>query len=125
MTQTHDAESRSDPAEPLQWSIVSSQRETAVAVVGEVDLATADALSRVLEKAMEGRPGRLAVDVGGVSFLDSTGIRCFVSASRKGAEIGCEVVVRNPTAAISRVFEICGVDKILLEDVDGDATPGR
>jgi anti-anti-sigma factor len=125
MTQTHDAEFQSDPAELLQWSIVPSERGTVVAVVGEVDLATADALTRVLEKAMEGRPARLAVDVAGVSFLDSTGIRCFVLAARKGAEIGCELVVRNPTAAISRVFEICGVDEILLEDVDRDATQGR
>ena len=125
MTQTHSSESRSDPAELLQWSIVSSERETVVSLMGEIDLATADALNQALAQAMEGRPARLAVDVSGVSFLDSTGIRCFVIGARKGSEMGCQLVVRNPTAAILRVFEICGVDEILLEGVDRDATQGR
>ena len=125
MTKTQHPESRSDPAELLQWSIASSERETVVVIVGEVDLATADALDLALAQAMEGRPARLAVDVSGVSFLDSTGIRCFVLAVRKGSEIGCKVVVRNPTAAILRVFEICGVDEFLLENVDRDAIQGR
>ena len=125
MTQTHDPELRSDPAELLQWSTVSSERETAVALVGEVDLATEDALNQLLIQAMEGPPPRLAVDVAQVSFLDSTGIRCFVVAARKASEMGCELVVRNPTAAISRIFEICGVDGILLEHVDRDAIQSR
>lgn len=125
MTQTHRPESRSDPAELLQWSIVSSEHETVVALVGEIDLATADAVNQAIAQAMEGRPARLAVDVSGVSFLDSTGIRCFVIAARKGSEMGCKVVVRNPTAAILRVFEICGVDEFLLENVDRDAIQGR
>ena len=125
MTQTHPSDSRSDPAELLQWSIASSERETAVVLEGEVDLATADGLNEALARAMQGRPARLAVDVSGVSFLDSTGIRCFVMAARKGSEMGCKVVVRNPTAAILRIFEICGVDEFLLESVDRDATQGR
>jgi anti-sigma B factor antagonist len=125
MTQTHSSESRSDPAELLQWSIVSSERETVVSLVGEIDLATAETLAGALREALDRRPARLAVDVARVSFLDSTGIRCFVIAARKGSEMGCKLVVRNPTAAILRVFEICGLDEILLEGVDRDATQGR
>jgi anti-sigma B factor antagonist len=122
MTDTRDAELRDRPEQLLQWSLRSSERETVVELVGEVDLATADALSQVLRDAMDGRPARLAVDVARVSFLDSTGISCLLAAERRGSEMGCRLVVRNPTVAISRVFEICGVDQILLEHVDREPT---
>jgi len=106
------------PVELLQWSTASSEDETIVALVGEVDCSTADALSAVLAEALDCRPVRLAVDVGQVSFLDSTGIGCLMAAQRRGSETGCQLVVRNPTTAIARIFEICGVDKILLDHAD-------
>jgi anti-sigma B factor antagonist len=118
MTLMPDADLPSSSAELLQWSTASSERETVISLCGEIDLSTTGMLHRALKAAMHEQPAQLAVDVTQVSFLDSTGIGCLLDAAREGAEMGCKLVVRNPTAAITRVFEICGVDKILLEDAD-------
>jgi anti-sigma B factor antagonist len=111
--------------ELLQWSVSSIGPEVIVAVEGELDLANADALGEVLQQVVDEKPVRVAVDLANLSFLDSTGIRCLVAAARAAAKVGCELVVRNPSGMVARVLELCGVDKILLDDSGGDASGGR
>ncbi len=60
-------------AELVQWSVSRADDEVAVALVGEVDLSNAAALGRALAEVVEMKPARIAVDLAGVSFLDSTG----------------------------------------------------
>jgi anti-sigma B factor antagonist len=111
--------------ELLQWSVVRSVHETTVFLAGEVDISTADALNDVLAGALAERPRKVAVDVASVTFLDSTGIKCLLSARSSAANAGvCDVVVRRPTVAISRLFTICGVGETLLEPLVGDASAG-
>lgn len=109
------------PAEVLQWSVAASERETIVTLTGELDLATAEALGRVLAEAVAGRPQKLAVDLAEVSFLDSTGIRQLMSAANAASEFDCRLVVRHPTAMIERTLKICGLHDLLVEDSDGNA----
>src|SRR5437868_5357064 len=108
-----DLETSSD--ELLQWSVVPAQDSVVVSLAGEVDLSTAGALSSLLQGIVADEPRFVTVDVGGVSFLDSSGIKCLVEVAACGAANGCRVVVRNPTSAIRQVFAICGVGDLLLE----------
>jgi anti-sigma B factor antagonist len=119
-----DSDVGTPSAELLQWSVVRSSAEIVVFLKGEVDLATAEVLQDVLTTIVADRPPILAVDVAGVSFLDSSGIKCLLTAARAAAEAGdCKVVVRRPTGAIERVFSICGVAELLSDRSDG-ATAG-
>ena len=84
-----------------------------ISLVGEVDLSTAGTLSALLMGIVADAPPRVVVDVGGVSFLDSSGIKCLVEVATCAAGTGCSLVVRSPTSSIERVFAICGVDELL------------
>src|SRR5580692_12047768 len=49
-----------------------------VTVRGEIDAATADAFYQRLADVASGSPRRLVIDLAGVDFLDSSGLRAFV-----------------------------------------------
>jgi anti-sigma B factor antagonist len=125
MPLAHDDEIKTGSDELLQWSVVRSSAEVVVALVGDVDLSTTDALSGLLARVVADKPPLVAVDVGGVSFLDSSGIKCLVDAARCATQTGCSLVVRSPTSAIRQVFAICGVDELLLDGNGGDGSKGR
>jgi anti-anti-sigma factor len=108
----------------LRWSLTSGGDGTDVAVAGEMDLATSGPLGSALTEVLETRPRTVRIDLAEVSFLDSSGIRCLVEVAERAAGVGSHLVVRNPTPMVLRVFEICGVDELLLADgtdVDGSA----
>lgn len=81
-----------------------------VRVEGELDLATSGALEEALDAA---NGGRLVIDLGGCTFVDSSAVRVLVSAARSAEESGRTVslVARDP--GILRVLEIAAVDTML------------
>jgi anti-sigma B factor antagonist len=112
----------------LWWSVRCGGDEIEVTVAGEMDLATVGPLGQALAEVLETKPARVRVDLAEVSFLDSSGIRCLVGVAERSAAAGVRLVVCNPTPVVLRVFEICGVDQLLLADgtgVDGAARPER
>jgi anti-sigma B factor antagonist len=83
---------------------------------GELDIGTAPKLERAL---LEGRePGdRVVLDLAGLEFIDSTGLRVIVHAVSAAADGGWELRLRHGRRAVRRVFEISGVaDALPFED---------
>jgi anti-anti-sigma factor len=83
-------------------------------VAGEVDMATVGPLVAHMDSILRDPFVRhLVVDLGGVGFLDSSGIEALVSALRLGQtrHVGVQVVNCRPN--VQRVLEITGVDKVL------------
>jgi anti-anti-sigma factor len=71
---------------------------------GELDMATADDLSRLLRDASTvGDP--IVLDFAGVSFMDSSGLHALLELA--GKPNGCgPVVILNPSAQVRRVLDI-------------------
>ena len=85
----------------------------AIRLFGELDLATAGAVQAELERAEAGDARALVLDLSGLTFMDSSGVRVVVTAhARSRADAGRLELVRGP-AAVQRVFEICGVAELL------------
>ncbi len=83
-------------------------------VRGEVDMASAGHLTSAMQRAVSlGVP--VAVDLSGVSFMDSSGLHALVRA-RTAARGVCPFVVRNPTAQVRRLLAITGLDYLLHDD---------
>ncbi len=81
-----------------------------VRLEGELDIATAPRADEALRGAEADRPGLLAADLAGLSFMDSTGLRLIVAAAERAKEAGRRfVIVRGPDA-VHRVLELTGVD---------------
>ena len=70
-------------------------------VTGEVELSTADAFAEAVAAAI--RAAR-AVDLAGVTFMDSSGLKALLAAA--GASNGTPLVLRNPSLAVRRLLEI-------------------
>ncbi len=81
-----------------------------LALEGELDLATVDAVRESIEGARERSPSKIIVDLGGLTFIDSTGLALFVSeAKRAAAEAEPTLELRPGPRAVQRLFELAGV----------------
>ncbi|HVM11782.1 MAG TPA: STAS domain-containing protein [Actinomycetota bacterium] len=77
---------------------------------GELDIAAEEALMQALEPELEA--GReVILDLGGLEFIDSSGVRCLIRAANAVGS-GGRVVLRDPLPPVRRVFELMRVDTI-------------
>jgi anti-sigma B factor antagonist len=81
-----------------------------VAVVGELDLATAPELTRRLEEAGAVGGPPIELDLSGVSFIDATGLRVLLAAQvrlNRGGRPGFAVIATS--RAVRRLLELIGM----------------
>ena len=92
-----------------------------VNVVGELDLATAPELARVLRDSQ--RLAHLTVlDLRELTFIDCAGVHTIVNASRRARKHGRRLVVVRGRPEIYRIFTLTGS----TDDVDiGDPDPAQ
>jgi anti-sigma B factor antagonist len=84
-----------------------------VGVVGDLDLASAPALRKTLTDLFAESPATVVVDLGAITFIDSTGLAVLVGAARRAQTMGSRIVFRNPRASIRKVIELTGADRVL------------
>lgn len=84
-----------------------------VAVTGEVDADNRAVLGEQLRSA----PGdRLVIDASALSFIDSSGLSELLEVLEERQARGGEVVVRDPSPPVRRVFEIAGLTDVFQID---------
>ena len=77
-------------------------------LAGEFDLATAPRLTEALLDFASSE-GEVHLDLGEVSFLDSSGLRVILALARSRGDNG-SLVLLAPSAAIMRILQIMGID---------------
>ena len=80
-----------------------------VCPIGELDLATAPELERVLEALATG-PSTVVLDLSGLTFVDCAGLRPVREAVFAGALLGRQVRLSGARPAVRRVLELTGLD---------------
>jgi anti-anti-sigma factor len=84
-----------------------------IALAGELDLANAGDVQAELERVEATDVRSIVIDLSGLTFMDSTGVRLLVSAqARSRADTGRLTLRRGPPA-VQRVLELSGVDVLL------------
>jgi anti-sigma B factor antagonist len=86
------------------------RRAYLVSLGGEIDLHVAPRLSEELHGAIANGARRLVVDLGGVSFIDSSGIAALVRAAERLRARGAELVLVCDDHRILRALEVTGLD---------------
>jgi anti-sigma B factor antagonist len=81
-------------------------------VSGEVDMSNAAELETALDDAYEAAGARLVVDLGGLEFIDSTGVRSLVRLHQRD-QSATAIVYRNARGQVAEVFEITGLGSVL------------
>src|SRR5829696_3199665 len=83
-------------------------------VFGELDLATAPRLCALLDAARGQRVRRLVIDLTGVDFCDSTGLRAVLGASTELRLAGGRLAVAVlPNGGVARLFDVTGIREAL------------
>src|SRR3954447_20492945 len=92
-------------------------------VFGELDLATAPRLCSALDAARIHRVRRVVVDLTGVDFCDSTGLRALIGASKELRVSGGRLAIAClPGGAVARLFDVVGArESLRVCDSQGDA----
>ena len=91
-----------------------------VALVGELDLSTVAKVQEELRRVEASSPATLVVDLSKLTFLDSTGLRCIVTADERARAEGRRIVIVRGPDAVQRVFAITRLEERLemVDDVD-------
>jgi anti-sigma B factor antagonist len=100
------------PAEFALTEESIDQQRHVVAVQGEIDLFTAPELKQTLAEAIEGGKTRIAVDLTGTSFLDSTALGVLIGAVKRLRSRDGVLTIVNTDQNIAKTFEITGLDQI-------------
>ncbi len=85
---------------------------------GELDIATAPRAEEELHQAEEDAgSGTVVIDLAGLTFMDSTGLRLLVAADARAHAHGRRLAIVRGPEAVQRVIELTGLDaKLLLVD---------
>jgi anti-sigma B factor antagonist len=81
---------------------------TIVTVIGELDLQSAPALRRLLQRAADGG-GAVTVDMRACNFVDSTGIAALVEGARRLSGDDRVLVIKGAQERVRRILELAGL----------------
>src|SRR4051812_27360702 len=96
-------------ASPLDVDVRIDGHAATITVTGEIDAATAPRLGECCDLAVRhSAVRRLVIELGGVSFMDSQGIRVLVRAAKDLGPRG-QVIAAHPTSQVRRLLTITGL----------------
>jgi len=93
----------------LDIVVVHQPEETVLALAGELDLATAPKLSETVAAELRDSPGRIVVDLAGLTFCDSLGLGTLIVLSRTAQNQNTFLQLRNPRPFFTQMLDITGV----------------
>jgi anti-anti-sigma factor len=91
----------------LSWTIERASSRSAVSFVGEIDLAVIAPLWSALESSLR-MDDLVTLNLRGVSFIDSMGLRLLLGLKRDIEAAGGDLVLTSVSAPVKRVLEITG-----------------
>jgi anti-sigma B factor antagonist len=94
---------------------VSSERQDDLGVViltGEVDIFTAPQFKERLLELLDSGVKRLVVDLGGVTFIDSTALGVLIGGVRRVHSAGGAMTIVVTTRPVERVLSVTGLDRV-------------
>lgn len=95
-------------------TVTGSGRELTARISGEVDHHGAREIMGELDREINAAlPRRLALDLSGVTFMDSSGIAVLLRARRRMGELDGVLTVGNIPAQARRVLEAAGIGRIV------------
>ena len=92
--------------------IKKNQEETIIEIAGRLDTITAPALDKTIQENV-GDTKNLVLDVKGMEYISSAGLRVLLAAQKKMQNVGSMKVI-NVCEAVMEVFEMTGFADILV-----------
>ena len=87
--------------------------ETVIALIGELDIAAADQLDRTLSALDSALIQRLTLDLGGLEFIDASGMRAVFRVRDLCLKRSVTLTVLRGPRAVQRVFQLTNTEHLL------------
>jgi anti-sigma B factor antagonist len=94
-------------------TVVSDAPSATLVLDGEIDIATAPAIRRILMAAISGGDFHLAADMSGVTFIGAAGIGVLVAAANRAREAGGSLSLLAPPPQVRWLLDVLHLDAIL------------
>lgn len=85
-----------------------------LAVHGDLDVATAPALTSAAFAVIESSPRHLVIDATDLDFCDSTGLAAFVRIAGELEPHGHRLGIAGPRPIVRRILEVSGLDEAFV-----------
>lgn len=96
-----------------------------VVLTGELDISSAAKVEEELSRLEVDRPDLILLDLRGLEFMDSSGLRTIVSADSRAREEGRRLAIVRGPAAVQRIFDVTRLDERLdIVDDPAEAVQG-
>jgi anti-sigma B factor antagonist len=86
---------------------------TVVAPHGDIDMAVSDTLRVRLTTLVDKGRAKLVLDLGGVMYIDSSGLGAVVAAMKHARGAGGEIRICALASDVRAVFEMTNLDKVM------------
>ena len=96
----------------MTFEIKKNNQETIIEIVGRLDTITAPALDKTINEDI-GDTKNLVLDVKGMEYISSAGLRVILAAQKKMQKIG-SMKVTGVCEEVMEVFEMTGFADILV-----------
>jgi anti-sigma B factor antagonist len=108
--------------EALQIAVSpAAEAEPAIVVLsGEMDVVSTASFGEAMTELEGSSPDRVIIDIGGLTFIDSSGINALVQAARTIESRGGRAVLASPVSHVQRVFDITHVGDVVAIAADRD-----
>ncbi|NND74190.1 MAG: STAS domain-containing protein [Ilumatobacter sp.] len=82
-------------------------------LAGEIDAHTAPALEQALTERLESGASTITLDMAGVTFMDSSGLRIVIAATETARGSGGDLILSSPQSTVRRLVEVSGLSNHL------------
>lgn len=106
----------------MKVNVKSNQEVHILEVTGEIDFHSSRDLRDKFQELIDKKCRKLLVNLGKVTYIDSSGLATFVEVFQKMGRAGGKLVLVGLTTTVRGVFEIAKLDSIFsLEDSEDRA----
>lgn len=99
----------SELEDPLVIEVSEDDTGAVLVLRGELDPHTAPRLRGEIDRALGAGRVNLVLDLAGLSFIDSSGLRVIISAHKDSSERDGHLVLRSPSPTARRLLDITGL----------------
>jgi anti-anti-sigma factor len=96
----------------MQMQIKDAGSTATIVMVGRLDIPGAEVIALPLA-TLSGSKNELIIDMAGVTFIASIGLRHLIAAAKVVQRRGGRLILLNPTAAVAEVVSASGLTEYL------------
>jgi anti-anti-sigma factor len=104
--------------EPFTCRVKQERNHVVVAPRGELDMATVGAVEQELRRLRKTEAGTIVLDLGGLTFMDSTGLHLVARWTAEASRDGFDFELAPGPPAVQRVFELSGMTDLPFREAE-------